>query len=55
MKKSEIYRMAQGAVLTNEYLIIDDKLEILRELMDKEDVALYTERKEEEERVAQAV
>lgn len=50
MKKSEIYRMAQGAVLTNEYLSIDDKLKILRELMHQEDLALFTEKREEKER-----
>ena len=46
MKKSEMYRLAQGAVLTNEYLSIEDKLEILRELMSKEDLEKFTEEKE---------
>lgn len=48
MKKSKIYRMAQGAVLTNEYLSIDDKLTILRELITQEDLALFVEKQEEE-------
>lgn len=55
MKKSEMYRLAQGAVINYQNIDTAMKLEILRELMDKEDVALYVERKEEEERVAQAV
>lgn len=48
MKKSEIYRFAQGAVVTNTYLSIEDKLDILRELMEKEDVALYIEKQKAE-------
>lgn len=48
MKKSEIYRLAQGAVVTNTYLSIEDKLDILRELMNQEDVALFVEKREEE-------
>lgn len=48
MKKSEIYKMAQIAVL-NSGLPGNNKLEILRELMDKEDVALFVEEREAEE------
>lgn len=55
MKKSEIYRLAQGAVITVPYLMNDDKLEILRELMEKEDVEKFVEDREEKESVAQAV
>lgn len=44
MKKSEMYRLAQGAVLTNTYLSIEDRLEILRELMGNEDLAKFVER-----------
>ena len=47
MKKSEIYRMAQVAVLMNASINVREKLEILRELIDKEDVALFCEKKEE--------
>lgn len=47
MKKSEIYRQAQGAVMANAYISIDDKLEILRVLMGDEDVAKYCESREE--------
>jgi hypothetical protein len=46
MKKSEMYRMAQGAVITNTYLGIEEKLEILRELMDKEDFEKFIEKEE---------
>lgn len=46
MKKSEIYRLAQGAVVMCEMLSVPDKLEILRELMSKEDLERFTEEKE---------
>ena len=49
MKKSEIYKYAQGAVCECDQLTIPTKLEILRELMHKEDVALFTEKQEEKE------
>ena len=55
MKKSLIYKCAQASVLNDNRLTDNNKLEILRELMDKEDVAIYCEKKEEEEKVAQAV
>lgn len=45
MKKSEIYRLAQGAVVTNTMLSIEDKLAILRELINQEDLALFVENK----------
>jgi hypothetical protein len=49
MKKSEIYRLAQGAVVTNTSLPTSTKLEILRELMDKEDVEKFCEKRAEKE------
>lgn len=54
MKKKEswIYRMAQLAVLESNSLTEFNKLEILRELMSKEDVALFVEEQEEKERKA---
>lgn len=52
MKKSEMYRMAQGAVVTNTYLTIEHKLEILRELMDKEDFELFIEKEKEKKEQA---
>lgn len=48
MKKSEIYRMAQIAVLQSTSLGNGDKLDILRELMNNEKVALFVEKQEEE-------
>lgn len=47
MKTSEIYWLAQCAVLDSQ-LAVKTKLEIVRELIEKEDVALYCEKKEEE-------
>jgi RNA-binding protein YlmH len=49
MKKSEIYRAAQAAVIRSDFLC-GIKLEILRELIDKEDVALFVEEREEKEK-----
>lgn len=46
MKKSEIYRLAQGAVINYQAIDAAMKLEILRELMAKEDLALFTEKQE---------
>lgn len=51
MKKSEVYRQAQGAVMANAYISIDDKLEILRVLMNDEDVAKYCEERAAEKEV----
>ncbi len=44
MKKSEMYKMAQCAVVDVPNLTTLTKLEILRELMAKEDLALFTEK-----------
>ena len=48
MKKSLIFRLAQIAVLNSATLGNNEKLEILGELMDRERVALYTEKQEAE-------
>jgi hypothetical protein len=53
MKKSAMYKMAQFAVLTDGTITHKDKLEILRELMDKEYVALFVERQEEKEKAVE--
>jgi hypothetical protein len=50
MKKSEIYRWAQHSVLKNELILQSDKLEILRELMAKEDLEKFCEEKEDLEK-----
>lgn len=52
MKKSEIWKKAQLAVLSDSRLSDSDKLEILKELQDKEDTALFIEKREKEEAAA---
>lgn len=44
MKKSTAYHMAQLAVLADELISAEEKLEILRVLQEAEGVAQYTER-----------
>lgn len=46
MKKSEIYKMAQIAVLNCNFSS-GDRLEILHELMEEEKLALYCEKQDE--------
>lgn len=48
MKKSEIYKKAQLAVLGYDKFTDDEKLDILRELQDKEGTALFVEREAQE-------
>lgn len=48
MKKSEMYKLAQAAVMNCTNIKNCDRLEILRELMQKEDVALFVEEQEKE-------
>lgn len=48
MKRSEIYKLAQIAVLDSVAMGGNAKLEILRELMGAENLALYCESKDEE-------
>lgn len=50
MKKSEIYNLAQIAVMTNTAFHSTQKLEILRVLMKDEDIEKYREEREEKER-----
>lgn len=49
MKKSEAFRAAQMAVLSSDSVFSCDKLEILRVLMDSEDLALFSEKQKEKE------
>ena len=49
MKESHAYKLAQIAVLRTDAICTTDKLEVLRLLMDKEDVAKFVEKIEEEE------
>ena len=55
MKKSQIYRLAQMAVVNSLCIPAVDKLEVLRELMDKESLAEYVEKQEEKEIPNEAV
>ena len=53
MKKSEIYRLAQLAVVQSFSPMKDEqKLEVLHELMAAESLALFTEKQEEEKKKA---
>lgn len=49
MKKSEMYKSAQLAVMASASIGGYAKLEILRELMDREDTAKFIEEQEEKE------
>ena len=55
MKKSAIYKLAQKAIL--EYPLTDysTKLEVLRELMDREDTEKWREDEAEKEKANEAV
>ena len=44
MKKSTAFHTAQLAVLADDLIPADEKLEILRFLMESEDIALYSEK-----------
>ena len=54
MKKSECFRLAQLAVLKDSSLCDSVKLEVIRELQDKEGTALYVERTEAEKSLKEA-
>ena len=47
MKKSELYYMAQIAVINTPCIAPERKLETLRVLMESEDLAIFCERQEE--------
>ncbi len=49
MKKSEMYRIAQIAVLGTMKVEAEEKLPILRELMRAEDLEKFSEREEEKD------
>lgn len=48
MTKINIYRLAQVAVMGSDFLTDDQKLVILRELMDREDIEVLLEQRREE-------
>ena len=47
MKKSELFKEAQMAIMRDELLSNAVKLDIIRELQDKESTALFVEQREE--------
>ena len=47
MKKSELYRLAQISVMRDVLTDNETKLDIIRELQDKESTALFIEREEQ--------
>lgn len=49
MKKSEMYRLAQESVLADNRLSSHQKLDIIRELMDAEDLERFCEKRKAEE------
>lgn len=49
MKKSEIYHLAQVAVVNSATIAPENKLEILRELIDAEELARFCESQEVKE------
>lgn len=54
MKKSECFRIAQCAVLEYGRLSNDEKLEVIRELQEKESTARYVEETEAKRSLEQA-
>jgi hypothetical protein len=50
MKKSTAYKLAQHALLTSSAVSGSEKLEVLRVLMEAEDLALFCEKQEEQEK-----
>ena len=55
MKKSDLYRLAQQAVLDTALIPTSVKLEIIHELMDKEDLERFCEEREEKEKANETV
>lgn len=47
MRKSYIYKLAQGAVIDSS-LLNSEKVAIIRELIEREDLELFKEKQEEE-------
>lgn len=48
MKKSELYHLTQIAVVNTPSISPENKLEILKELFDKEEFCIYCEKNEEQ-------
>ena len=47
MKKSELYHLAQIAVVVSPAITPETKIEILRELLDREELEIFCEEQEE--------
>lgn len=54
MKKSEIYQMACEAIINCETLSTEDKLIVLKELMDRQDLEKFIEEEQEKNEDASA-
>ena len=48
MKKSEVYHLAQIAVVATPAISVESKIEVLRVLFEQESIALFCEKQEEE-------
>jgi hypothetical protein len=48
MKKSELYHLAQIAVIATPTISVESKIEVLRVLLDQENLELFCEKQEEE-------
>lgn len=55
MKKSEIYSLAQIAVITTSCISVEKKQEILRALIKEEDLAKFCEEKELEKAIEEMI
>ena len=49
MKKSELYKIAQHAVINCEHILTETKVAILKELIKEEELALFRESQKEKE------
>ena len=47
MKKSELYHLAQIAVIATPTISVESKIEVMRVLFDQESLALFCEEQEE--------
>lgn len=48
MKKSEAYHLAQIAVIATPTISVESKIEVMRVLLEQEDLELYREKRVEE-------
>ena len=48
MKKSEVYYLAQIAVIATPTISVESKIEVMRVLLEQEKLALFCEKKEKE-------